>query len=170
VASRRARRQILVASAAIVHACGVATLEAGLDLEMPGPTRDWVAKLVAAVRAGEISATAVWRAALNVLRLMERCGALTATCALIRRAGADGMVLLANDGVLPLRGNPHVAIVGPNARVPRTMGGGSAADCAPAGLDVGRPGRGARRKSLSFVQGCTNHRFEPILKGPLRAE
>ena len=36
-----------------------ATVNAGLDLEMPGPTRDRGAKLVAAVRAGEVSEQAV---------------------------------------------------------------------------------------------------------------
>ena len=52
------------------------TINAGLDLEMPGPPRDRGAKLVAAVEAGEVEAAAVRRSALNVLRLMQRTGAL----------------------------------------------------------------------------------------------
>ena len=52
------------------------TINAGLDLEMPGPPRDRGAKLIAAVAAGEVEAAAVRRSALNVLRLMQRTGAL----------------------------------------------------------------------------------------------
>ncbi len=37
------------------------TINAGLDLEMPGPPRDRGAKLVAAVEAGEVDAAAVRR-------------------------------------------------------------------------------------------------------------
>ena len=70
------------------------TIEAGLDLEMPGPPRDRGAKLVAAVEAGEIDAAAVRRSALRILRLMQRTGALrergAAAGARRRPAGASG--------------------------------------------------------------------------------
>ena len=46
------------------------TVSAGLDLEMPGPSRDLGAKLIAAVEAGEVSAQLVRERVLNVLRLM----------------------------------------------------------------------------------------------------
>ena len=53
------------------------TVNAGLDLEMPGPPRDRGAKLVAAVEAGEVDRRDDPRPrARNVLRLMERTGAL----------------------------------------------------------------------------------------------
>ena len=52
------------------------TVNAGLDLEMPGPPRDRGDKLVAAVEAGEVHRETVRERALNVLRLMERTGAL----------------------------------------------------------------------------------------------
>jgi len=80
--------------------------------------------------------------ALQVLRLVERTGALAAppdvrdesekqieypdVRALIRRAAAEGMVLLKNAGLLPLPADAKVAVVGPNAAVARVMGGGSA--------------------------------------------
>ena len=50
------------------------TVNAGLDLEMPGPTRDRGDKLIAAVEAGEVSLEMVQRRATNMLRLMERTG------------------------------------------------------------------------------------------------
>ena len=48
--------------------------------------------------------------------------------AFARRAAADGMVLLANDGLLPLEvtGLRRIAVIGPNAEQLAIMGGGSA--------------------------------------------
>ncbi|MBV1705210.1 MAG: beta-glucosidase, partial [Hyphomicrobiales bacterium] len=93
-----------------------ATVNAGLDLEMPGPTRDRGHKLVEAVAAGEVSAATVRDRARAVLRFVDALGAFErtpdfaehaddrpATRALIRRAGAAGTVLLRNEGgLLPL--------------------------------------------------------------------
>lgn len=116
---------------------------AGMDLEMPGPTRHRGESLVAAVREGRIDEVTVRRAATNLLGVMERVGALDAEPgpettnddpadrALIRTASARGMVLLRNAGeapVLPLavRDGARVAVIGPNARECRALGGGSA--------------------------------------------
>jgi beta-glucosidase len=121
-------------------------IEAGLDLEMPGPTRHRGSKLVEAVEAGRVSAEAVRRAAGNILRLMERTGALDADqpvpenarlhggevevdVALVRQAAAAGMVLVRNRAqALPLDASSvgSVAVIGPNAAVGQIMGGGSA--------------------------------------------
>jgi beta-glucosidase len=161
-----------------------ASVNAGLDLEMPGPPRDRGPKLVAAVEAGEVSAATVRERAGAVLRLMQRTGALAAPLelreraddrpahrALIRRAGAEAMVLLKNDGVLPLGRDGRIAVIGPNARVAQIMGGGSAQlnphyrvspwDGLAAAVGEDR---------LSFAEGCTNRRFEPLLGGDLAVE
>ncbi len=160
------------------------TVNAGLDLEMPGPTRDRGQKLIAAVEAGDVSRDTVRTRALNMLKLMERCGALhdtrpfeeraedrPETRTLIRKAGAEGMVMLKNDGdVLPLSGKT-VAVIGPNAVEARIMGGGSAqlnphyAITPEQGL-ISRLGA----ENVVSAQGCTNHRFEPLLKGDLTVD
>jgi beta-glucosidase len=116
-------------------------LNAGLDLEMPGPGLHRRAKLVEAYRAGRVEPPAIREAARRVLRLIERAGAfenpaisperaedLPTTRALIRRAGAEGIVLLKNEGALPLalKRGARIAVIGPNAKTPRAMGGGSA--------------------------------------------
>ena len=158
----------------------VATVNAGLDLEMPGPTRDRGEKLVAAVEAGEVSRETLRSRVLNVLRLMERTGALddhgefveraddrAEHRALIRRAGAEGAVLLKNaNEVLPLSGAGRIAVIGPNARVAQIMGGGSSQlnphyrvspwDGLVAALGEERLGHAA---------GAGNNRFEPLLRG-----
>ncbi len=162
----------------------VETVNAGLDLEMPGPTRDRGAKLVAAVEAGAVDPETIRASARRVLRLMERTGALAgplerseraddrpAHRALIRRAGAEGTVLLKNDGILPLAGDGRIAVIGPNAQVAQIMGGGSAQlnphhrvspwDGLVAALGEDR---------LSYAQGCTNHRWEPLLTGRFAVE
>ncbi len=114
---------------------------AGLSLEMPGEGRWYGDLLTAAVNAGEVSGSALDRIAADILRLMERTGALDhdndfaeseldrpADRALIRRAAAAGSVLLRNDGILPLdpSGITKLAVIGPNAYNAKVMGGGSA--------------------------------------------
>lgn len=160
------------------------TVNAGLDLEMPGPSRDRGQKLLDAVHAGEVSRDTIRTRALNVLRLMERTGALDdhgewqeraddrpAHRALIRRAGAEAAVLLKNNGVLPLSGSGKVAVIGPNAKVAQIMGGGSAQlnphyRVSPWDGLVGALGE----SRLLYAAGATNHRFEPLIRGPFTAD
>ena len=153
---------------------------ASLDLEMPGPTQWRGEKLVAAVREGQVEPGVVRESALRVLRTMERVGAfehpepqveraqdLPETRALIRRAGAEGVVLLRNlPGVLPLAGGlESLAVIGPNADVARIMGGGSAQVNAHyrvtplEGLRAALPG-----VSVAFARGCDNERFTVPVK------
>jgi beta-glucosidase len=160
------------------------TVHAGLNLEMPGPTRDRGAQLVAAVEAGRVPREQVRNLCLGVLRLMQRTGALQdlrehvevaddrpETRALIRRAGAEGAVLLKNDGLLPLARAGTLAVIGPNARVAQVMGGGSA-QLNPHYTVSPWQGLAAAlgEAGLSHAPGCTNHRFEPLLTGPFTME
>lgn len=156
------------------------TVNAGLDLEMPGPPRDRGQKLIDAVNAGEVSADKVRERALNVLRLAMRTGAIDderpyeehaddrpAHRALIRRAGAEGMVLLKNEGILPLQPETlnKLALIGPNAKTAQIMGGGSAQlnphyMVSPFDALVSAFGEGR----VSYAIGSTNHRWEPKLE------
>jgi beta-glucosidase len=120
-----------------------------LDLVMPGPTGPWGDALVAAVRAGDVPESAVDDKVLRLFRLAARVGALEgaplATSAVpwhadriaaeLRAAAAAGFVLARNEPaapgaepLLPLDAGSlrRVAVVGPNAVVARTLGGGSA--------------------------------------------
>lgn len=157
------------------------TINAGLDLEMPGPTRDRGDKLIAAVQAGEVSADTVRNLAHNMLRLMERVGALddhrpfveTAhdtpeTRTLIRRAGAEATVLLKNKGdLLPLPKTGTTAVIGPNAKIAQIMGGGSAQLNPHYAVTPWEGLQNAGLPNLTYAAGCTNHRWEPLLMGPL---
>lgn len=106
-----------------------ATLNAGLDLEMPGPARFLGAKAADAVAAGEVSADRVADAAERVMRFARRFGGEKTPAdldadALLTEAAAAGMVLLRNDGLLPLAADlPTIAVIGPNATAPCYQGG-----------------------------------------------
>lgn len=112
----------------------VAGLPAGLDLEMPSSDGRTDAQLVEAVRDGRLAESALDLAAERAVRLAQQAAAgadpdasydVDAHHALAREAAARGVVLLKNDGVLPLAAGTRVAVVGEFARTPRYQGAGS---------------------------------------------
>ncbi len=114
---------------------------AGLDLEMPGPGRH-TAGLGELVRNGELAEAVIDERVRKQLRVWEQVGALDDPIvpepeqavdlpehrALAREAAADAIVLLTNDGILPLAIDAvtTIALLGPNALHPQIGGGGSA--------------------------------------------
>ena len=111
----------------------VAALAAGLDLEMPPTGTD--DQIVAAVRAGDLAETMLDAACSRLASLAARTSTpevvehpdLGAHDALARRAAAESVVLLKNDGILPLqpRSGQRIAVIGEFARTPKIQGGGS---------------------------------------------
>ena len=129
---------------------GVESLEAGLDLEMPGPPKHLGPAQADRVRAGELDESVLDDTVRRLLRTAERLGLLDAApdrtehsiprddhAQVLRRAATEGIVLLRNDApaggdgapLLPLDASSlsRVAVIGPNADVPAALGGGSAA-------------------------------------------
>ncbi len=136
-----------------------ATVNAGMDLEMPGgePMKRWIAKprtqkngngagwltadkVLAAVKEGKISEATLDENVGRILRVMFLSGIFDrphtaggevdtpAQRAIARQGATEGIVLLKNEGaLLPLdRSKVHsIAVIGPNAAVARTGGGGS---------------------------------------------
>lgn len=160
------------------------TVNAGLDLEMPGPARDRGQKLIDAVNSGEVSTETLDKRVTAMLRLMERVGSLDdhrphqeqandrpEHRALIRRAGAEAAVLLKNNGALPLKPESRIAVIGPNAKRAQIMGGGSAQLNAHYRVS---PWEGLVAQlgedQLTYAVGCGNDRFEPLLRGTLTVE
>jgi beta-glucosidase len=112
----------------------VPALLAGLDLEMPPALGRSPQEVVAAVQAGEVPTEALDARVRTVLELVAK-GMPTlelnesfdadAHHALAREAAAESVVLLKNDGLLPLSTSASVAVVGEFARTPRFQGAGS---------------------------------------------
>ncbi|MFD3274177.1 beta-glucosidase [Paenibacillus dendritiformis] len=110
-------------------------LKAGLELEMPyaGPEHDQM--IVDAVRSGELDEAVLDQAVERLLTIIfnaydNKKPGFTydkeAHHALARRAAAECMVLLKNDGgLLPLDKQQSVAVIGAFAAQPRYQGGGS---------------------------------------------
>ncbi len=112
----------------------VKCLEAGLDLEMPGKNAANDRQLVEAVQNGtmdeKVLDTAAERILTVVLKYLDHKKPKTvidfeADHEKARKIAAESMVLLKNDGVLPLKKDAKVAFVGEFARTPRFQGGGS---------------------------------------------
>ena len=125
-----------------------AQIAAGHDLLMPGTARDRAA-ITAALDSGQLSAAALDRAALSVLRAALASPSargeggdadvdLAAHAALARRAAGEGAVLLENSGVLPFTDDiRRLALFGVGSYAPVTGGTGSGdvAEAYVVGLD-----------------------------------
>lgn len=168
-------------------------MEAGLDVEMPGPSRFRGEALVQAVTEGAVDISVLDRSVTRVLRLIDRTVGLDATSspavggrglspmqpvdreaaeALVRRAGARSMVLLKNDrAVLPLDPGrlKTVALIGAGADVGTFQGGGSA-EVNPAHVSAILPalaealGDGV---DLRFERGCVMSEWPQPLAAPM---
>ncbi|WP_159888619.1 glycoside hydrolase family 3 C-terminal domain-containing protein [Paenibacillus puerhi] len=110
-------------------------LKAGLELEMPSSGGIGDAKLVDAVRQGELSMDTLDRAVERMLRFIFKATENRKADAafdpeehhrLARQAAQESMVLLKNkDGILPLPKWGTIAVIGEFATKPRYQGGGS---------------------------------------------
>ncbi|HEY0716514.1 MAG TPA: glycoside hydrolase family 3 N-terminal domain-containing protein [Streptosporangiaceae bacterium] len=115
----------------------VLALAAGVDVELPN-VRCFGPPLIEAAERGDIGEDLIDRALSRVLRQKCDLGLLDpgwdpqpavpvldlappAAVALARDLASESVVLLANDGILPLTGNPRIAVVGPRADDPHAM-------------------------------------------------
>ncbi len=157
-----------------------ASVNAGLDLEMPAPL--WRGEqLLQAVERGEVTEATIDKSVRRVLQLLVKAGVfehpetvaeqaidLPEHRALVREAAAEGIVLLRNEQhVLPLHHErlTSIAMIGPNAKVAQIMGGGSAQVNAHYAITPfeGIVSKVGDRVSVRYEQGCTNHKLLPVL-------
>ena len=112
----------------------VPALLAGLDLEMPPALGRSPEAVAAAVEAGEVPIEVLDARVRTVLELVAKGMPVLdldesfdqdAHHALAREAAAASVVLLKNDGLLPLAADARIAVVGEFARTPRFQGAGS---------------------------------------------
>lgn len=111
----------------------VTALKAGLDLEMPGPRARRTQAVIQAVNDGELDESILDEAARRILRIVFKAaetpkgGAfdVDAHHALAQKIAGESIVLLKNNGILPLKPNVNVAVIGRAAEVAHFQGGGS---------------------------------------------
>ena len=122
----------------------VPALAAGLDLEMPPALPGSPDAIVAAVESGALDRAVLDARVRTVLELvgkgmpvldLDETFDADAHHALARRAAGESVVLLANDGILPLAPGTSVAVIGEFARTPRYQGAGSS-QVTPTRVDV----------------------------------
>jgi beta-glucosidase len=158
-----------------------ASVNAGQDLEMPGPAAWRGEKLLQAVKNGEVTEATIDARARRVLELLEKTGKFDHPerqteqaidrpehRALLRRAASEAMVLLENKGVLPLSKETlkSIALIGPNAKVARVNGGGSA-KVNPHYVVI--PFEGMLKKlgpdvRVGYEIGCSIHKMLPLIE------
>lgn len=113
----------------------VASLKAGLDLDMPGNAGAWDALVHDAVSSGRLAESTIDGALARILAVADKTqpaqGTVvrhdpTAHHGLAQWAAEQSMVLLKNDNrTLPLHGGQRIAVIGPFAAEPRYQGSGS---------------------------------------------
>ena len=160
----------------------VASVQGGLDLEMPGPAKYYGNLLVDAVLNWQIDEAAVNEAVRRILRLVIRSGKMDDPAllpagavnsadhqTLARELAAESITLLKNDqDVLPLKLDAlrSLAVIGPNAADLRISGGGSANLDAPyqvtplAGLQAAL----GDRVAIGYAPGCDNFIEPPLIE------
>lgn len=111
----------------------------GLDLEMPGPAR-WMASEVVkkALASGKLTEDLLNDKVRRLLGVLEKAGLFDNPTLqpergenkpehrkIIRRAAQEAIVLLKNNGTLPLKKVKSIAVIGPYANAVQILGGGS---------------------------------------------
>jgi beta-glucosidase len=113
------------------------SINAGLDLEMPGPSKWRGKKLLDAIEQGLVSEETINESAKRVLHLAQKLGRFESPIEpperavenqerdkFIQKTAAEGMVLLKNEGaILPLPKGANIAVIGHLAKVV-SLGGG----------------------------------------------
>ena len=142
-----------------------AAVAVGLDLEMPGNNGVSDDEVIKAVRSGSLAEDAVDASAGRVVELASRPRPeypevdFDAHHALARRVAAQGTVLLANDGVLPLAPDASIALIGAFAEHPRFQGAGSSL-VSPTRVDTALAAFRARGP-VTYEPG-----YDPVRSGP----
>ncbi|RDW62424.1 beta-glucosidase-6 [Coleophoma cylindrospora] len=160
----------------------VDAVNAGLDLEMPGPTK-WRGALVrSAIAANNISLHTLDARAREVLKFVNRCAQAGVeenaiertndtpeTAKLLRKLAADSIVLMKNERhLLPLKKDKSTLIVGPNAKTATYCGGGSASLPAYYAITPFDGISSKLKQEPAYTVGCYGHKELPLLGAQLK--
>ena len=117
------------------------SVKAGLDLEMPGPSRVREPNIAVSLGNRKLAEHEVDERLRNLLNLVNRVAPINVkenapegqferpkdVAPQLRKLTTDSIVLMKNErNVLPLNRNRSIAVIGPNAKTAMYSGGGSA--------------------------------------------
>jgi len=160
----------------------VASVQGGLDVEMPGPAKYYGNLLVEAVQNWQIDEAVLDNAVRRILRLIIRSGKLDDPAllpagslntsehqSLARELAEESITLLKNaHGILPLNLDTirSIAVIGTNATDMRISGGGSSNLDAPYQVTPleGLKTKLGDRVQIHYEQGCDNFIEPPLIK------
>ena len=156
--------------------CARVAIESGLDIEMCSSTyADYLPELV---RDGVVAEDEVNRAVLRVLELKNKLGmyenpdrytdpqkskeiALSPEVhSLVRKAAEESCVLLKNNGILPLKKETEIALIGPFADEHEIIGSWSCNGCAEESVTVKEGVENLLGHHTAYARGCSWKLFE----------
>ncbi|KAL4874730.1 glycoside hydrolase superfamily [Aspergillus karnatakaensis] len=157
---------------------------AGLDIEMPGKTRWRGGTLAHAVSSNKVHEFILDDRVRNVLNLVNYVEPLgipenaeekvlnrPEDQALLRRAAAEGVVLLKNDdNILPFKKEKSIAVIGPNAKIAAYCGGGSASLDAYYTVTPFDAVAAQSEGEVQFSQGAYSHKDLPLIGHLLKTD
>ncbi len=161
------------------------SVQGGLDLEMPGPAKYYGQLLVDAVQRWQIEEATIDQAVRRVLTLIARTGKFDSQQIagsvntiehqqLAREVATEAIVLLKNDGILPIKSGQieTIAAIGPSVIGWQISGGGSSR-VEPA--QVNEPLSALKSKlgdqvEIVYAAGCDNYVELPTMRGGFKAE
>jgi beta-glucosidase len=111
----------------------VASLKGGLDWEMPGPQPKRTKAVIDAVRSGTLDEAVLSESVRRILRIVLKAKEtpkkgtfnVEAHHDLAHQIANEGVILLKNNGLLPLKGHEQIAVIGRSAEQAYFQGGGS---------------------------------------------
>ncbi len=111
----------------------VAALKGGLDWEMPGTQERRVKEVITAVENGDLDEAVLDESVRRILRIVMLAAEtpkegefdIDAHHELAHQIATESMVLLKNNGILPLKGQEQIAVIGRSAEAAHFQGGGS---------------------------------------------
>ena len=155
----------------------------GLDLEMPGPAKSWGSNLLDAVNNKDVPIECIDDKVKRILNVMnftkrfeknsnikEQTRENDSQRKLLKQAAQEGMVLLKNEGVLPLNKDiSSIGIIGPNAKKAQIIGGGSAT-LVP--YHESHPIEAltnclSKNTTIKYSKGCHTYRYLPEINSSL---
>ncbi|KAI4147944.1 MAG: hypothetical protein LQ340_005308 [Diploschistes diacapsis] len=158
------------------------SVNAGLDLEMPGPTKWRGGILEHALAANKVKMQTIDERARKVLQLVDHCaksgvpenaevGRLpdSKVSSLLRRCAAESIVLLKNfKKVLPFSKKKPLLVIGPNAKLANICGGGSASLNPYYAITPFDGIKSKMQADVSYVLGSYSHKELPLIGTQVR--